>query len=73
MDVKTTFLNKDLEEKVYMTQYKCFDDNSEKACKLSKSIYGLKHASHQWYIKYYKFITSDGFIENFVNQCIYVP
>jgi hypothetical protein len=45
MDVKTTFLNGDLEEEVYMKQPEGFDDNSYKVCKLKKSIYGLKQAS----------------------------
>jgi hypothetical protein len=57
MDVKTEFLNGDLEEEVYMKQPKGFDDNSQKACKLRKSIYGLKQASRQWYSKFHKVIT----------------
>jgi hypothetical protein len=72
MDVKTAFLNGDLEEEVYMKQLEGFDDNTQKACKLNKSIYGLKQASCQWYIKFHKVITSFGFIENFVDQCIYL-
>ena len=72
MDVKTTFLNGDLEEEVYMKQPEGFDDNSQKACKLRKSIYGLKQVSPQWYIKFHKVITSYGFIENLVDQCIYL-
>jgi hypothetical protein len=72
MDVKTAFLNGDLEEEVYMKQPEGFDDNSQKACKLRKSIYGLKQASRQWYIKFHKVITSYGFIENLVDQCIYL-
>jgi hypothetical protein len=55
-----------------MKQLEGFDDNSQKACKLRKSIYGLKQASRQWYIKFHKVITSYGFIENFVDQCIYL-
>jgi hypothetical protein len=72
MDVKTTFLNENLEEEVYMKQPKGFDDNTQKACKLNKSIYGLKQVSRQWYIKFHKVITSFGFIENFFDQCIYL-
>jgi len=47
MDVKTTFLNGNLEEDVYMTQLEGFVDsnNAGKICKLKKSIYGLKQAS----------------------------
>ena len=47
MDVKTTFLNGDLCETVYMKQPEGFEENGEKhlVCKLKKSIYGLKQAS----------------------------
>jgi hypothetical protein len=42
MDVKTTFLNGNLKEKVYMEQPKgfIFHGNEEKVCKLIKSLYG---------------------------------
>ncbi|GKE33682.1 zinc finger, CCHC-type containing protein, partial [Tanacetum coccineum] len=51
MDVKTTFLNGDLEEDVYMKQPKQFimPRNEHKVCKLSKSLYGLKQAPKQWH------------------------
>ena len=44
MDVKTTFLNRDLEEEVYMKQPEGFSssDGEHLVCKLKKSIYGLK-------------------------------
>ena len=47
MDVKTTFLNGNLSEDVYMTQPEGFVDqqNARKVCRLRKSIYGLKQAS----------------------------
>jgi vacuolar-type H+-ATPase catalytic subunit A/Vma1 len=35
MNVKTTFLNGDLEEEVYMKQPESFDNNTQKACKLN--------------------------------------
>jgi hypothetical protein len=44
MDVKITFLNGDLNEKVYMEQLEGFIllGNEKEVCKLIKSLYGLK-------------------------------
>ncbi|KAL0551719.1 hypothetical protein IC582_010808 [Cucumis melo] len=54
MDVKTVFLNGDLEKEMYMTQPKGFKIPSQenKVCKLRKSLYGLKQAPKQWYEKF---------------------
>ena len=47
MDVKTTFLNRDLYGSVYMAQPKGFvmEGKERIGCRLRKSIYGLKQAS----------------------------
>jgi hypothetical protein len=46
MYVKTTFVNDDLKEEVYMEQSEGFilHENEEKVCKLVKSLYDLKQA-----------------------------
>ena len=74
MDVKTAFLNGDLEENVYMTQPEGFvvEGKEHLGCKLKKSIYGLKQASRQWYLKFDEVIRRFGFKENAVDNCIYV-
>ena len=74
MDVKTTFLNGDLEEEVYMKQHEGFpsSDGEQLVCKLKKSLYGLKQASRQWYLKFHNVISSFGFVENIMDQCIYL-
>nr|GEU35962.1 zinc finger, CCHC-type [Tanacetum cinerariifolium] len=54
MDVKTTFLNGDLEKEVYMKQPKGFvmPGNEHKVCKLVKSLYGIKQEPKQWHQKF---------------------
>ena len=73
MDVKTAFLNGELEEEVYMKQPEGFpsSDGEQLLCKLKKCIYGLKQASRQWYLKFHNIISSFGFEENVMDQCIY--
>lgn len=74
MDVKTAFLNDDLNKDVCMQQPEGFVTNGYEhlVCKLRKSIYGLKQASRQWYLKFDEVVISLGFEGNRVDQCIYL-
>ncbi|GKB31330.1 retrovirus-related pol polyprotein from transposon TNT 1-94 [Tanacetum coccineum] len=51
MDVKTTFLNGELKEEVYVSQPEGFvdQDNPLHVYKLKKTLYCLKQAPHAWY------------------------
>ncbi|GJZ55553.1 zinc finger, CCHC-type containing protein [Tanacetum coccineum] len=73
MDVKTTFLNGDLEEEVYMKQQKRFvmPGNEHKVCKLIKSLYGLEAAPKQWHQKFDDVVLSSGFVLNQYDKCVY--
>jgi len=53
MDVKTTFLNGDLKENVFMSQPEGFSvkGHEYKVCKLLKSLYALKQEPRAWYEK----------------------
>ena len=73
MDVKTAFLNGDLEEEVYMVQPEGFIDpeNAKKICKLKRSIYGLKQASRSWNIRFDREIKKLGFVKLEDEPCVY--
>ncbi|GAA0147020.1 transmembrane signal receptor [Lithospermum erythrorhizon] len=73
MDVKTTFLNGDLEEEIYMSQPKGFviEGQENKVCKLKKSLYGLKQAPKQWYEKFNNTLVRDGYVVNNSDSCVY--
>ena len=73
MDVKMAFLNGDLEKNVYMAQPKGFVVEGKECmgCHLKKSIYELKQASRQWYLKFDSTIRNFGFQENVEDNCVY--
>ncbi|KAE8686443.1 hypothetical protein F3Y22_tig00111061pilonHSYRG00022 [Hibiscus syriacus] len=73
MDVKTIFLNGDLDEEIYMEQLLGFEAHGMdgKVYRLKKLLYGLKQAPKQWYEKFYKTILSFSFIVNGSDACVY--
>ncbi|GJX19315.1 zinc finger, CCHC-type containing protein [Tanacetum coccineum] len=73
MDVKTAFLNGDLDEEVYMKQPEGFvmPSNEHKVCKLVKSLYGLKQAPKQWHQKFDEVVLSSGFLLNQSDKCVF--
>ncbi|GJU74025.1 retrotransposon protein, putative, ty1-copia subclass [Tanacetum coccineum] len=66
MDVKTVFLNRYLNEEVYMEQPEGFVNPKypNRVCKLKRSIYGLKQASRQWNKRFDDEIKKFGFTQN---------
>ena len=73
MDVKTAFLNDNLEEEIYMMQLEGFIAKKQEhmVCKLKRSIYGLKQASRSWNIRFDRAIKSFGFEQNLDKPCVY--
>jgi hypothetical protein len=52
VDIKTAFLNGDLEEEVYVTQPPGFENGDPRiVCKLNKALYGLKQSPRAWHKK----------------------
>ncbi|KAH9746354.1 CCHC-type domain-containing protein [Citrus sinensis] len=74
MDVKTTFLNGDLDEEIYMEQPESFiaPGQKKKVCKLVKSLYGLKQAPKQWHEKFDHTMITSGFKINECDKYVYV-
>ncbi|OMO62209.1 Zinc finger, CCHC-type [Corchorus capsularis] len=73
MDVKTTFLNGDLDEKIYMDQPEGFiaPGKEKKVCKLVKSLYGLKQVPKKWHEKFDYAMITNGFKINECDKCVY--
>ena len=74
LDVKTTFLHRDLEEEIYMEQLKGFEVSGKEnlVCQLQKSLYGLKHAPRQWYKKFDSFMAQHDFKKTHTNHCVFI-
>ena len=73
MDVKTAFLNGNLEEDIYIWQPKGFIAKGQEhmICKLQRSIYELKQASRSWNITFDQAIKTFGFDKNLDEPCVY--
>ncbi|MCO5582534.1 hypothetical protein L7F22_036433 [Adiantum nelumboides] len=77
MDVKTAFLHRDLEGNVYMVQPEGFEMESEKpkraklVCRFCKALYGLKQGFRQWYLKFDKYMQSQGYERSQEDHCLY--
>jgi hypothetical protein len=74
MDVKTAFLNGELEEDVYMDQPPGFvqEGQAHLVCKLKKSLYGLKQSPRAWYEDFHAFFTSEGFTRSMADHSLYI-
>ena len=73
MDVKTIFINGNLEAEIYMLQPGGFIAKNQEhiVCKLKRSIYGLKQASRSWNIRFDQAIKSFGFEKNLDEPYVY--
>jgi hypothetical protein len=74
MDVKSTFLNGDLNEEVYMEQPEGFElsDNPDLVCKLKKALYGLKQAPRAWYHRLDTYLKDKGFNRGTIDNNLYI-
>ena len=73
LDVKTTFLHRDLEEEIYISQLEGFKVVGKKnsMCKFQKSLYGLKQSPCQWYKRFDTFMIVQKFTPSKFDHCVY--
>ena len=74
MDVKTAFLNGDIDHEIYMRQPEGHEvpGKEDHVCRLKKSLYGLKQAGRVWYERIHSEFIVMGFIRLNNDPCIYV-
>ncbi|GJZ39814.1 retrovirus-related pol polyprotein from transposon TNT 1-94 [Tanacetum coccineum] len=73
MDVKTTFLNDELKEEVYVSQPEEFvnPDHPTHVLRLKKALYGLKQAPRAWYDTLSRFLLDNKFSKGAVDLALF--
>ena len=75
MDVKSAYLNGDLEEEIYKEQPEGVPREKGKedwVCRLHKALYGLKQAGRTWHTKIDSTFQARGFAPLQSDQCVYI-
>jgi hypothetical protein len=72
MDVKSAFLNGEINELVYIEQPPGFEDpwNPNHVYRLKKALYGLKQAPRAWYGRLSRFLVKQGFKRGMVDTIL---
>jgi hypothetical protein len=73
MEVKTTFLNGEIEEEVYIEKPYGFviHEKESHVCRLKKALYGLNQEPRAWYARIYGYLMSLGFNKSVVDPNLY--
>ena len=74
MDVKSAFLNRFLNEEVFVEQPKGFQDPHfiDHVLRLKKALYGLKQALRAWYDRLTTYLLDHGFKRGQANRTLFV-
>ena len=73
MDVKTAFLNGNIDKDIYMRQPEGYEncEDPHMVCKLNKSIYGLKQSARCWNATLDSYLKRSGYVQNPADPCIH--
>ncbi|CAK9827477.1 Retrovirus-related Pol polyprotein from transposon TNT 1-94 [Anthophora retusa] len=76
LDVKTAFLNGEIEEEIFMeipegTQH-TDKDRQVKVCKLKRALYGLRISPKRWHERFAKAASKIGLISNDAEPCLFI-
>ena len=71
-DIKTAFLNGEIEEEIYMKKPDSYDDGTTRVCKLFKRLYGLKQSSRCWNRRLVNFMRKNNFVTSNADPCLFV-
>jgi len=74
LDVKSAFLNEELEEQVYVEQPQGYiiEGQENKVFRLRKALYGLKQAPRAWNSKIDGYLLSNGFLKSPSEPSLYI-
>jgi len=74
MDVKSVFLNRVVNEEIYVSQPPEFEDHKhlDHVYKLKKALYGLKQAPWQWYERLSHFLLSHQYERGKVDKTLFI-
>ena len=74
MDVKSSFLNGELEEEVYIEQPEGFQlsENEDYVCRLKRALYGLKQAPRAWYSRLDRYLLQQNFKRGSADSNLYI-
>ena len=72
LDIKTAFLNGELEEDVWIQQPPLYESGDGSACHLHKSLYGLKQAPRAWHAKLKEELEAMGFHATAADPALFI-